>query len=93
MSRPRRVLLVGAKGRMGQAIAAAIAPDSGLTIGAGVDRGDAISPALAKCDLVIDFSAAQATVDVCRACTEQHKPLVLGTTGHNTTQKAAALPE
>jgi dihydrodipicolinate reductase len=64
MSMPRRVLLVGAKGRMGQAVAAAVGQDSGLTIGAAVDRGDAIGPALEKCDQVIDFSAADATPDV-----------------------------
>jgi len=89
MSMPRRVLLVGAKGRMGQAVAAAVGQDSGLTIGAAVDRGDAIGPALEKCDQVIDFSAADATPDVCRACTEQRKPLVLGTTGHNAAQEEA----
>jgi len=46
MSAPRRVLLVGAKGRMGQAVAAAVGSESGLTIGAGIDRGDAIGAAL-----------------------------------------------
>jgi len=89
MSAPRRVLLVGAKGRMGQAVAAAVGSESGLTIGAGIDRGDAIGAALEKCDLVIDFSAADATPDVCQACAQQRKPLVLGTTGHDAAQKAA----
>ncbi len=89
MSEPRRVLLVGAKGRMGRAVAAAAESHSGLTIAAEVDRGDAIAPVLRKCDLVIDFSAADATPEVCRACTEARKPLVLGTTGHDATQKEA----
>jgi len=89
MSALRRVLLVGAKGRMGQALTAAAESHSRLTVAAGVDRGDSIAPALQKCDLVIDFSAADATPEVCRACTEQRKPLVLGTTGHNAAQKDA----
>ena len=42
MSATTRVLLVGALGRMGQAVAAAVAKDSGLTIAADLDRGDSI---------------------------------------------------
>ncbi len=82
-----RVLLVGAHGRMGQAIAAAAAKESGLTIAAELDRGDPIAPAIDGCDVVIDFSTADATEAVCRACAEHRKPLVLGTTGHSAAQK------
>ena len=87
MSAATRVLLVGALGRMGQAIAAAIAKDSGLTIAARLDRGDSIVPAIEGCDVVIDFSAADATAEVCAECAQHRKPLVLGTTGQNDAQK------
>ena len=87
MSSATRVLLVGALGRMGQAIAAAIGKDSGLTIAARSDRGDSMMPAIEGCDVVIDFSAADATAGVCAACAQHRKPLVLGTTGHNAAQK------
>ncbi len=56
---------------MGQAVAAAAAQDSGLTIAARVDQGDPIAPALEGCDVVIDFSAADATAEVCAACAEE----------------------
>ncbi len=90
MSTPARVLLVGAGGRMGQAITAA-AKDSGLTIAAGVERGDALAPLLNGCDVVIDFSLPEATEAVCRACADSQRALVLGTTGQTVDQKAAVL--
>ncbi len=86
MSGTPRVLLVGAEGRMGKAIAAA-APGAGLTIAARLERGDAIMPTMANCDVVIDFSAPEATAQICQAGAEQGKPLVLGTTGLSATQK------
>ena len=82
-----RVALVGAKGRMGKAVLAAIAADPGLTIAGELDRGSALEPALDHCDVVIDFSVADATDAVCRACAARQKSLVLGTTGHDATQK------
>ena len=87
MSAAIRVLLVGALGRMGRTVAATVAKDSGLTIAAGLDRGDSIAPAIEGCDVVIDFSAADAAAEVCSVCAQHRKPLVLGTTGHNDAQK------
>jgi 4-hydroxy-tetrahydrodipicolinate reductase len=84
-----RILLVGARGRMGQAVAAAVERDETFTVGAAIDQGDLLSPAIETCDLAIDFSAAAATPAVCRACAEHHRPLVLGTTGQNAEQKEA----
>ena len=87
MSNVLRVLLVGAPGRMGRAVNAAAAQDSGLTISTGLARGDEIAPALGDCDVVIDFSTAAATDEVCRACAREGKPLVLGTTGQSADQR------
>lgn len=72
---------------MGKAVAAAVDKDPSLTIAAELARASALEPALDDCDMVIDFSAADATEAVCRACADKQKPLVLGTTGHSTTQK------
>ena len=84
-----RIALVGAKGRMGQAIAAAAAKDPGLTMVARVERGDALQPLLRECDVVIDFSLPEATEAVCRACAAHQRPLILGTTGQTAAQKVA----
>ena len=88
MSAATRILLVGAGGRMGKAVTAAAAKDSSLTITKGLRREDALEPALEDCGVVIDFSLAEATETVCRACAAKGKPLVLGTTGHSAAQKS-----
>ena len=87
MNNVPRVLLVGARGRMGRAIVAAGAKEPGLTITAEVGRGDPIASRIDDCDVAIDFSTADATEAVCRACTQHRKALVLGTTGHTAMQK------
>jgi len=83
-----KILLVGARGRMGQAVAAAVQRDRSLTIAAAIDQGDALRPAIENCEVVIDFSAAEATPEVCRACADHRRPLVLGTTGQDEKEKA-----
>jgi 4-hydroxy-tetrahydrodipicolinate reductase len=89
MNNVPRALLVGAYGRMGRAVAAAAAKEPGLTIKAELGRGDPITPRIDGCDVVIDFSSANATEAVCHACAEHGKALVLGATGHTATQKAS----
>ncbi|HXM33454.1 MAG TPA: 4-hydroxy-tetrahydrodipicolinate reductase [Chthoniobacterales bacterium] len=82
-----RVLLVGAKGRMGQAIAAA-AEGAGVVITAGLDQGDDLTKEIGGCDVVVDFSHVSATDAICRACLGAGKPLVSGTTGHSKSERA-----
>jgi 4-hydroxy-tetrahydrodipicolinate reductase len=77
-----RILLLGAKGRMGQAIAAA-AQTSEVEITAGLDLGDDVTKHAGACDVVIDFSNPSATDALCRACRDAAKPAVIGTTGHS----------
>jgi 4-hydroxy-tetrahydrodipicolinate reductase len=79
---PLRVLLLGAKGRMGQAIAAA-AIKADVEIIAGLDLGDDVTKHIGACDVVIDFSNPSATDALCRACRDAKKPVVIGTTGHS----------
>ena len=82
-----RVLLVGAKGRMGQAIAAA-AEAAGVVISAGLDQGDDLTNEIDGCDVVVDFSHVSATEAICRACLGAGKPMVSGTTGHSNEERA-----
>ncbi len=88
MSTPVRVLLLGAKGRMGQAIAAA-AKTSGIEITAGLDLGDEIGGHIGGCDVVIDFSHPNASSELARACRKAKKPAVIGTTGHSKEERAS----
>jgi 4-hydroxy-tetrahydrodipicolinate reductase len=84
---PVRVVLLGAKGRMGQAIAAA-AKTSGVEIIAGLDLGDDLTKPIGACDVVIDFSNPSATEVLSRACRASGKPAVIGTTGHSQSERA-----
>jgi 4-hydroxy-tetrahydrodipicolinate reductase len=85
--KPLRVLLVGAKGRMGQAITAA-AEAADAVIAASFDQGDDLTKEIGACDVVVDFSHSKATDAICRACFGAGKPLVVGTTGHSNEERA-----
>jgi 4-hydroxy-tetrahydrodipicolinate reductase len=84
------ILINGAKGRMGHALAAA-AQELNLTIGGAVDVGDDVGAALARCDVVVDFSSHTATRSLLELAVAQNKPVVLGTTGHGAAEKQALL--
>lgn len=85
--KPVRVLLVGAKGRMGQAISAA-AESAEVVLVACLDQDDDLTKGIGGCDVVIDFSHPGATDAICRACLAAGKPLVTGTTGHSSEERA-----
>ncbi len=87
MSSPIRVLLVGAAGRMGKTIVALAQRESGFDVVAQCDLGDAIEPAMKNCDVVIDFSSAEAIEEICRVALEHRQPLVIGTTAHSPAQR------
>ena len=82
-----RIVLVGAAGRMGQAIRAAAQAD-GVTVTATLDQGDDLAPGIASGDVVVDFSHPSVTGDVIRLAQLHRKALVIGTTGHSTGEKA-----
>jgi 4-hydroxy-tetrahydrodipicolinate reductase len=79
--------ILGARGRMGRAIADAAA-DAGVTVAGGIDRGDpapgdrtTLATLAAASDVLVDFSspgALQAHVD---AAVAAGRPIVVGTTG------------
>ncbi len=75
------ILLAGAKGRMGQAIAAA-APELGVSIAAAVDQGYRAAETEAAFDAVVDFSSPAATRGLIELAVARGKPIVIGTTGH-----------
>lgn len=84
-----RIIINGAKGRMGQALLTCAARSSELQVVAGVDVGDSLGAYLSKADVVIDFTLHDATAGVAAMCAAQGKALVIGTTGHNESEKAA----
>ena len=87
---PLRILINGAKGRMGHALTSAAA-DLGLTIGAAVDAGDDLAAGLKAADVAVDFSSHSATQVVLELAIAQRKPVVIGTTGHSAEAKKKLL--
>lgn len=84
-----KVLVTGSKGRMGQTVINAIHSESRAEIGAAIDMGDSLPDALAKCDVVIDFTSHLFTVELVSECARQGKRMVIGTTGHTADELAS----
>lgn len=85
MSALLRIALVGAAGRMGQAIGA-IAGEENAEVIAKLEIGGAI--VVHNADVLIDFSSASATEAICATATESKMPMVIGTTGHSAEQRS-----
>lgn len=93
----RRVLVVGALGRMGECVRDALEREPTLVLGAalegkghprqgaplehGVRVSDDVAAALAACDVAIDFSVPAATLAIARAAADAGTAYVTGTTG------------
>src|SRR5476651_8651 len=84
-----KVLINGARGRMGQMLVSCARNEPGIEVAAQVDAGDDFAAALAHCDAVIDFSHHSTVEPVLARCVEARKTLVIGTTGHTDAQVAA----
>ena len=75
--------MVGARGRMGQAIIRLAKDSNGFGVGAEVDLGNDLAQVLDRGDAIIDFSHHSVTGAVVQAAVSHRKPLVIGTTGHS----------
>ncbi len=83
-----KILLNGAKGRMGKAILEA-AERGEFEIVAGIDAGDDAAEFIDRCEVVIDFSFHSATPGIAKLAADRGKALIIGTTGHTDEEKAA----
>ncbi|MBP7142467.1 MAG: 4-hydroxy-tetrahydrodipicolinate reductase [Opitutaceae bacterium] len=87
---PLSIGIIGSRGRMGQAVAAA-AREAGVMVSAQGDAGDDLAAVVAASAVVIDFSAHGATGEIIRLATLHRKALVIGTTGHTAEEKKRLL--
>lgn len=77
----------GARGRMGRAVSQALDTRGDVVVAARFDWGE--TPDLSLCDVVIDFSTAEASVALAQACAERGGPaVVIGSTGFSPEQDA-----
>ncbi|MGD9642660.1 MAG: 4-hydroxy-tetrahydrodipicolinate reductase [Elusimicrobiales bacterium] len=96
-SRPLKVLVCGASGRMGRAVLAEIEASKTFARAGGVDAGpgpgveppDSFPRLLALADAVVDFSSPGPSVAYAQACAAARKPFVTGVTGYSPKQLTA----
>ncbi len=86
-----KIIITGAKGRMGQALVSCAKNFRELEIVATIDRGDDLPVAISQCDALIDFSAHTSTTDIAGLCARHKKAIVIGTTGHSDDEKNSVL--
>ena len=80
-----KIIITGAKGRMGKALIACAPNFRELEIAGQIDVGDDLGAVIERGDVVVDFSSQTATVGVADICAKYQKALVIGTTGHTDT--------
>jgi 4-hydroxy-tetrahydrodipicolinate reductase len=83
-----RIIITGAKGRMGQALISCASHLPDLEIVGQIDQGDDIRLVIGRGDVVIDFSLHSATAGIAELCATQKKALIIGTTGHSDAEKS-----
>jgi len=83
-----RIIITGAKGRMGQMLVTCAARNPELQVTGLIDAGVELSLVIGQGDVVIDFSAHDATAEFAAICAQHKKPMVIGTTGHTDADKA-----
>jgi 4-hydroxy-tetrahydrodipicolinate reductase len=86
-----RAVIIGSNGRMGKALVACAKNFRDLEVIATINRGDDFAAAISKSDVVVDFSAHDATLKIAEDCAKNKKAIVIGTTGHSAGEKKSIL--
>jgi hypothetical protein len=73
-----KVTLIGANGRMGEAIQACARSIPELRIVATADQGDSLQSAIEQGDVVIEFSHHTVSKEASDICSKFKKPLIIG---------------
>lgn len=82
-----RIIITGAKGRMGQALLSCAGRMPDIEVVGAVDQGDDLNAVIPHCDGVIDFSFHSVTAGVAELCARHGRFLVIGTTGHTEAER------
>ncbi|MBU4377337.1 MAG: 4-hydroxy-tetrahydrodipicolinate reductase [Candidatus Omnitrophica bacterium] len=76
-----KIAIAGSHGKMGKRIIALAEKDKAITVVSEFDVGTDAEREIAKCDILIDFTAPQATVEHVKTAEHLKKGIVIGTTG------------
>jgi 4-hydroxy-tetrahydrodipicolinate reductase len=80
-----RVAVIGAAGRMGQAVCAAVSAAEDLELGPCIDLGDSLD-SLSEADVAVVFSVPDVVLEHTLACVRAGVHAVVGTTGWDATK-------
>jgi len=83
-----KVIITGSKGRMGLALVACAPQHHEIEVVGQIDQGDDLRAVIERADVVIDFSSHTVTAAIAELCSSHGKAMVVGTTGHDETQKS-----
>jgi 4-hydroxy-tetrahydrodipicolinate reductase len=84
-----KIIIVGAKGRMGEALIRLAKQDPKLDLVAGIDKGDNVLDSIDRCDVLIEFAHHSLSSGLAQTAIEHGKALVIGTTGHTADERDA----
>jgi 4-hydroxy-tetrahydrodipicolinate reductase len=84
-----RLIIVGSKGRMGEALARLAGQDPNLELVCGIDQGDNVLESIDRCDVLVEFAHHSISGDLAKTAAAHGKALVIGTTGHIAEERKA----
>jgi 4-hydroxy-tetrahydrodipicolinate reductase len=84
-----KLIIVGAKGRMGQALVRLAGLDPKLELVAAIDKGDNVLDSIDRCDVLIEFTHHSLSGNLAKSAAERSRALVIGTTGHTEDERKA----
>jgi len=82
-----RIVLAGAKGRMGTALMRCAAQLPELEVVGQLDSKGDLRNVIEKTDVVIDFTSTHSSVSLAQICAAHKKAMVVGTTGHGDAER------
>jgi len=83
-----KIIIVGARGRMGEALTRLARKDAGLELIAGLDKGDNVLDFIDRCDTVIEFAHHSLSGGLSKIVADHGRALVIGTTGHTADERS-----
>ena len=86
-----KVIIAGAKGRMGKALLQCAENIPAITVTAQIDMGEDLRKVIDEADVLVDFTFHESTAELARICAARQKAMVIGTTGHTEAERKELL--
>jgi 4-hydroxy-tetrahydrodipicolinate reductase len=84
-----KLIIVGSKGRMGEALVRLAGQDPKLELVALIDKGDNVLDSIDRSDVLIEFAHHSLSGDLANTAADHGKAMVIGTTGHAANERKA----